>query len=206
MYPEICTIFSLSYNEADRDWARWLAWTLEEAGSTVTLPGSGVYLDPGLREACVRRAYSSWRVLVVLSPDYLRDLHLHTEWTTALARDPEASQGTLVCVRVRPCEPGLVFQPYPLADLIGLPERRAREVFLSRALGTSSGDGLPQFMSPLPQSMRTVQARAPFPGIPHLRSVPLSGEPTEADAPLPNRRLLHALGRLPEERQDEEAR
>ena len=29
--------FFISYNTADRDWAEWIAWTLEEAGHSVVI-------------------------------------------------------------------------------------------------------------------------------------------------------------------------
>ena len=29
--------FFVSYNKADRDWAEWIAWTLEEAGYSVVI-------------------------------------------------------------------------------------------------------------------------------------------------------------------------
>jgi len=34
--------FFISYNSADRTWAEWIAWQLEEAGYTRTAPGTGL--------------------------------------------------------------------------------------------------------------------------------------------------------------------
>jgi hypothetical protein len=56
--------FFISYNKADRTWAEWIAWQLEEAGYSVVIqawdfrPGSNFVLDMqrGLVEAEDRAA------------------------------------------------------------------------------------------------------------------------------------------------------
>ncbi len=60
--------FFISYNKADRQWAEWLAWQLEEAGYTVVLqawdfrPGSNFVLE------MQRAAVEAERTIAVLSP------------------------------------------------------------------------------------------------------------------------------------------
>jgi TIR domain-containing protein len=64
--------FSLSYNKADRDWAEWIAWQLEEAGYTTIIqswdfsPGRNFVLEMD------KAAKEAKRTIAVLSPDYLK--------------------------------------------------------------------------------------------------------------------------------------
>ena len=95
--------FFISYNSADRTWAEWIAWQLEEAGYTTVLqawdfrPGSNFVLE------MQRVATEAERTIAVLSPDYLGALFTHPEWAAAFAQDPTGEKGTLVPVRVREC-------------------------------------------------------------------------------------------------------
>jgi len=63
--------FFISYNKADRNWAEWIAWQLEDAGYTTVLqawdfrPGSNFVLE--MQQASAQAA----RTIAVLSPDYL---------------------------------------------------------------------------------------------------------------------------------------
>jgi hypothetical protein len=64
--------FFVSYNKADRAWAEWIAWQLEEAGFTVLIqawdfrPGGNFALD------MQRAASTCARTVAVLSPDFLQ--------------------------------------------------------------------------------------------------------------------------------------
>src|SRR5713101_4089153 len=86
--------FFVSYNRADRAWAEWIAWQLEEAGYTTIVqawdfrPGSNFVLD--MQHAAVEGA----RTIAVLSPDYLAALFTQPEWAAAFAQDPTGEKGT----------------------------------------------------------------------------------------------------------------
>ena len=76
--------FFISYNRADRTWAEWIAWQLEEAGYTTVLqawdfrPGSNFVLE------MQKAAKEAERTIAVLSPDYLKALYTQSEWVAAL--------------------------------------------------------------------------------------------------------------------------
>jgi TIR domain len=123
--------FFISYTHADRPWAVWLAWQLEEAGYTTLLdvwdmrPGANFIL--AMQQATVQAE----RTLLVLSPDYLSALFPQPEWAAALAHDPTGIQGTLLPVRVRECTPPGMLHPLLYIDLVGLDEATARDTLLA---------------------------------------------------------------------------
>jgi hypothetical protein len=96
--------FFVSYNRADREWAEWIAWQLEEEGYTTIIqawdfrPGGNFVIE------MQRAAEQARRTIAVLSPDYLQALYTHPEWAAAFAQDPTGEKGTLLPVRVRECE------------------------------------------------------------------------------------------------------
>src|SRR5439155_20102209 len=96
--------FFISYNKADRQWAEWIAWQLEEAGYSTVIqawdfrPGGNFVLD------MQRAAVECERTIAVLSEDYLKSLFTQPEWTAAFAQDPTSAESKLLPVRVRECE------------------------------------------------------------------------------------------------------
>src|ERR1035438_444146 len=101
--------FFLSYTQADRAWAEWIAWLLEEDGHRVLVqawdfvPGSNWIqgMQGGTRDAA--------RTIAVLSPDYLESVYGSAEWQAAWAQDPAGTGRKLLVVRVKDCgRPGLL--------------------------------------------------------------------------------------------------
>ncbi len=103
--------FFISYSSADRNWAEWIAWQLEDAGYTTILqawdfrPGSNFVLE------MQRATAGSDRTVAVLSPNYLNALYTHPEWAVGFAKDPTGDKGALLPIRVKECAPeGLLGQ------------------------------------------------------------------------------------------------
>jgi len=123
--------FFISYNSADRQWAEWIAWQLEEVGYTTVLqawdfrPGSNFVLE------MQRAATEAERTIAVLSPYYLSARFTHPEWAAAFAQDPTGEKGTLVPVRVRECELKGLLPQIVYIDLVGLDEVSAWEELLA---------------------------------------------------------------------------
>ena len=123
--------FFVSYNKADRAWAEWIAWQLEQAGFSTIIqawdfrPGSNFILE------MQKAASEAERTVAVLSPDYLTALYTQPEWAAAFAQDPTGEKGTLVPVRVRECELKGLLAPIIYIDLLGRNEIAAGEVLLA---------------------------------------------------------------------------
>lgn len=156
MIGDPTTDFFVNYNRADRTWAEWIAWQLEAAGYHTILqawdfrPGSNFVLD--MHQA----ASNARRTLAVLSPDYLTSLFTQSEWATAFVQDPTGHQGTLLPVRVRPCELTGLLSAIVYLDLVDLDEAEATSTLLAGV-----------------ESTRAKPTNAPsFPGLSTLRATP----------------------------------
>ena len=172
--------FFISYNSADRTWAEWIAWQLEEAGYTTVLqawdfrPGSNFVLD------MQRAATEAERTIAVLSPDYLSARFTQPEWAAAFAQDPTGEKGTLLPVRVRECDLKGLLPAIIYIDLVGLEEQEAKDTLLA---GVSRERAKPTAPPGFPVAApRSVPERARFPGalpptwnIPHLRNPNFTG-------------------------------
>jgi hypothetical protein len=75
--------FFISYNKADRDWAEWIAWTLEEASYSVVIqawdfrPGGNFVLEMH------KAAAETEKPGPFLSEGYLKAEFAHPEWAAA---------------------------------------------------------------------------------------------------------------------------
>src|SRR3954451_1174740 len=92
--------FLVSFNQSDRAWATWIAWTLEEAGY------SAFFQDWDFRgnfvEEMHRAHTQAHRTLAVLSEHYFGSDFTLAEWSARFAQDPAATQDRLVPVKVGP--------------------------------------------------------------------------------------------------------
>src|SRR6266542_2232550 len=93
--------FFISYNSADRSWAEWIAWQLEEAGDTTVLQAWDFRPGSNFVPEMQRAATEAERTLAVLTPNYLASRFTQPEWAAAFERDPTGERGLLVPVRVR---------------------------------------------------------------------------------------------------------
>src|SRR5262245_34632846 len=119
--------FFISYNKADRQWAEWIAWQLEEAGFTTIIqawdfrPGGNFVLD------MQRASTQSERIIAVLSPDYFASQFTAPEWAVAFAKDPTGERKSLLPVCVRECELNGLLPQIVYIDLVGVNESEAKE-------------------------------------------------------------------------------
>jgi len=172
--------FFISYNNADRQWAAWIAWQLEDAGYTTILqawdfrPGSNFALEMD------RATRDAERTIAVLSDDYVSAVYTQPEWAEAFRKDPNGQERKLVPVRVGECKPEGLLGPIVLIDLVGSDQDAAREALLE---GAKPGRAKPQSAPVFPAEVeRSVQAPPTFPGVlppvwnvPHLRNPNFTG-------------------------------
>ena len=155
--------FFISYNKADRRWAEWIAWQLEDAGFSVVLqawdfrPGSNFILEMD------RAAKRADRTIAVLSPDYLEAAFTQPEWGGAVATDPEGLRRGLIPIRVRGCQPTGLLGQIVYIDLVGREEATARDALLSGL----NERGKPELPPAFPGDAPHAESREPaFPGQP----------------------------------------
>lgn len=164
--------FFISYNKADRSWAEWIAWELEEVGYSVVIqawdfgPGSNFVLkmDEALKEA--------ERMIAVLSPDYVASRFTAPEWAAVFAGDSTGGDRKLVPVRVREVDLSGLLAQIVYADLVGTHNEAASRTLLLDAV--QRGRAKPKQKPAFPGApTRTVPEQPHFPGaLPAIWNVP----------------------------------
>lgn len=160
--------FFISYNRADKQWAEWIAWTLEEAGYSVVIqawdfrPGGNFVLD------MQRAAAESHKTIAVLSESYLKSSFTQPEWAAAFAQDPESLERKLIPVRVKECKPEGMLRPIVYVDLVGLTEADAKQTLLDSLRKRAKPEQAPVFPeSEVPSTTkpteRVIEAPKAFP-------------------------------------------
>jgi predicted nucleotide-binding protein len=138
--------FFVSYTSADRPWAEWIAWELEQAGHSVIVqawdmqPGSNFVLEMD------KATHVAERTIAVLSPAFMASPYCRAEWAAAFRDDPMGTKRRLVPVRVREFEPDGLLGMVVYVDVVGLTDSAAREALLAGvASGRSKPRGAPGF-------------------------------------------------------------
>lgn len=120
----------ISFNQADRPWAAWIAWVLEENGYSV------FFQDWDFRGNFVEHMNlahgKTYRTLAVLSDNYFGSDFTLAEWSARFAQDPAARQDRLVSVKVGSLSGESILRPVVYADLTDCPEQEAQERLLGR--------------------------------------------------------------------------
>ncbi|AEH08123.1 transmembrane receptor activity [Candidatus Protofrankia datiscae] len=95
--------FFISYTTADRKWAEWISWQLEDVGYQVLfqawdfVPGThwASLMHEGIQQA--------ERTLALLSNAYLKSVYGQQEWQAALRGDPHGFERKLIPIRIEDC-------------------------------------------------------------------------------------------------------
>ena len=165
--------FFISYNQADRQWAEWIAWQLEEAGYTTVIqawdfrPGGNFVVD------MQRAAVEAKRTIAVLSPDYLASRFTQPEWAAAFAQDPTGENGLLLPVRVRECDLKGLLPQIVYIDFVGInDEDAARDALLNGVKRERAKPDIAPSFPPSASVKRSVIKRPRFPGaLPDIRNI-----------------------------------
>ena len=122
--------FFISYNQAEKSWAEWIAWQLEEEGYSTILqawdfrPGNNFVI--AMHDAAKR----SERIIAILSPKFLEAPFTQPEWASAFAKDPESIKGILLPIRVIECNLEGMFKAINYIDLVDREEEEARTTLI----------------------------------------------------------------------------
>jgi TIR domain/Effector-associated domain 9 len=137
--------FFVSYNKADKQWAEWIAWQLEEAGYSVIIqawdfrPGGNFVLE------MQKAATESHQTIAVLSEAYLKASFTQPEWAAAFASDPQSLKRKLLPVRVKKCELTGLLAPLIYVDLVDLEASAAQQTLLGALVARAKPEKSPGF-------------------------------------------------------------
>jgi len=127
--------YFISYNQRDRSWAEWIAWTIEDLGYCSHIQAWDFIPGRNWVNEVQKRLATSDAVVCVLSPDYLRSDFTAPEWQAAFASDPTGREGRLLPVKVRECELEAILQAIIYVDLVGIDRDKARELVRHALIG-----------------------------------------------------------------------
>jgi len=96
--------FFISYTGADRQWAEWITWHLEQAGYSIIIQAWDFHPSSNFVIEMQRALENTHRAIAVLSPRYLNSAYCQAEWAAAFAVDPTGEKGMLIPVRIEQCE------------------------------------------------------------------------------------------------------
>ena len=164
--------FFISYTSADRHWAEWIAWQLEESGYTVAIQAWTFREGENFIAEIDRVLKETDRTLAVLSPRYFDSRYTRAEWTAAF------DKGNLLPVRVADFEVEGLLRSLSYIDLVGKDEPASKEALLSRVKSEPRKPMMaPSFPSTLTAD-RAVTKRPRFPGaLPPIWNVPHQRNP-----------------------------
>ena len=175
--------FFISYTRADRNWAEWIAWQLEEEGYEVVIqawdfrPGGNFVLD--MQNA----AAGSERTIAVLSPDFLKSGFTQPEWAAAFAKDPTGAKNSLLPVRVRECELEGLLGQIVYIDLVGLNEKDAIDTLLKGIQrGRAKPSGPPRFPGGLAVGTPVGRAMPTLPPFPTSQDIQIPAEESSEES------------------------
>jgi hypothetical protein len=189
--------FFVSYTSADRAWAEWTAFALEEEGFSTVIqawdfrPGSNFVLE------MQKAASEADRTIMILSPDYLKSQFASSEWATAFVQDPQGINRKLLPILVRKCNPPGLLKSVVHIDLTRADESDARQRLLDGVNAKRAkppqrpsfpGAGTRPAHKPFPRTASTGDVNNPSPHVPELKHAP-----TDADKRRFSRQTFEAI-------------
>jgi tetratricopeptide (TPR) repeat protein len=171
--------FFVSYTQADRAWAEWLAWELEAAGYTTVLQAWDMPAGTAFLHAMDQAVQHTRHTILVLSPAYLRSAMAEAEWRPGFKADPSGKQRRLLPVRVEACEPAGLLADRVWIDLTGLDEATTRARLREEIARALRGPGRPTTPPRFPRAPAAAAERPRFPtALPPVWNVPYQRNPT----------------------------
>jgi len=187
--------FFVSYTAADKSWAQWIAWHLEQVGYTTQIQAWDSRPGMNFLAWMSHAAATAERTLVVLSPAYEQAAGFTVpEWTAALHKDPSGTKGLLVPIRVADFTPAGLLGPLSWIDLVGLDEEQAEAALLEGVRRERLKPATP------PQFPGDRAAKPTFPGAAASPALPVAEVVTAWNVPVERNRVFTGrpllLGRL----------
>ena len=168
--------FFISYNSADRQWAEWIAYVLEEHGYRVIIqawdfrPGGNFILD--MQKATA----DAQRTVMVLSDTYLQALYTQPEWAAAFQQDPMGSDRKLLPIRVAPCQPKGMLAAVVYIDFVGKTAEEAEQLLLAALEDRAKPQKRPDFPDSTATSNQPKDTSISFPGNDYRRTLELAAK------------------------------
>ncbi|NLV74247.1 MAG: TIR domain-containing protein [Chloroflexi bacterium] len=165
------TDFFISYTEADKKWATWIASVLEANDKTTYLMAWD--FKPG--DNFVKNMHDALRncerFIAVLSARYMGKVYCQAEWTAAFTRDPSSEKGLFIPIRIDDYQPEGLLAPIIYVDLFGVEESEAKERLMQ-----ITEKGIPRTKPGFPGTKKPrFPGQLPFNNIPYTKNHHFTG-------------------------------
>jgi hypothetical protein len=128
--------FFISYTSADKEWAEWIAFVLEEQGFNTIIQAWDFRAGSNFVLEMQKAATDAARTVIILSPDYLRSGPGASEWAAAFNQDPTGENRKLVPVMIKECKPSGLLASIVQIRLNGLSESEAHKKLVDEIYST----------------------------------------------------------------------
>jgi tetratricopeptide (TPR) repeat protein len=160
--------FFVSYAQADREWAVWIAWQLRAEGYRVLFQEWDMVPGRNWVHRMDAGSINADRTVAVVSPAYLASAYGALEWQAAVRRDPMGEKRLLVPVLIGGIWPDGLLAQFVGIDLVGLDADTARRRLRDDIAAAVSGDATPA-TEPFFPAVVSAEPRFPAAGIWNVR-------------------------------------
>ncbi|MCP5364998.1 MAG: tetratricopeptide repeat protein [Hyphomicrobiales bacterium] len=202
--PKDSKDFFISYTGADRRWAEWIAWILEDHGYNVILQAWDFHAGDNFIRNIHEALETCERTITLLSASYLQSGYCRDEWTTAF------NARGLLLVRIEDLAPPGLLSTLAYFDLFGVEEEEAQARLLNAikqdrakpaamplfpgAVDSRMVGGKPRFPGTLPTSWNVPQRNIHFTGRENVLERLRDHLNTGATTALTQPQVVHGLG------------
>jgi len=109
--------FFISYTQADKEWAEWIAHILEKNGHSCFIQSWDFKTSENFVLNMHKALENTDRFIAVLSKDYVKSEYCNLEWSSAITKDPTGEKELFFTVRVDDIAPSGIFSAIVYIDL-----------------------------------------------------------------------------------------
>ncbi|MCL1999013.1 MAG: TIR domain-containing protein [Turicibacter sp.] len=165
--------FFISYNKADKKWAKWVAGTLENFGYTTNIQAWDIRPGDDFISKMNEFLEYSKAFIPILSEEYMKSPYCEKELSVALNKHLKTPEYRFFPIRVAEVDPSELIQTIVYVDIFDKDEDEAKKV-LKYAVDKNP---IPRTRPPFPGNKKQAE-RPPFPGgattkkLPHISNLP----------------------------------
>ena len=123
--------FFISYTHPDKQWAEWVAGTLEMAGYSAIIQAWDFVLGENFVLNMDDALKSSQRFIAIMSKAYLKSPYCKAEWSAAFTKDPDMEKAKFIPVRIEDMKIEGLLASVIFIDLAGKNENEAEKELLA---------------------------------------------------------------------------
>lgn len=147
--------YFISYNKADRQWARVIRDALEDSGKSTVMQETDFHAGSNFPLEMHKALKQATRMIGILSNDYLDSEFCQSEWAAKFREDPVGKKRLLIFAKVKECALDGLLASIVHINLVGLDVEAASEKLLGQ---------LEQIISAIPSKAKSPRKkRTPAP-------------------------------------------